>query len=97
MRRILLSISLLLLCFSLPAQASSTSNKSGLKWQPWSTDIFKQAKASKRFVLLDLEAVWCHWCHVMEEKTYDNPMVAALLKKHYLLVRADQDAHPDLS
>ena len=69
----------------------------GLHWQPWSDSVFVQAKSSHRFVLLDLEAVWCHWCHVMEATTYKDPKVIALLNSKYLLVRADQDARPDLS
>ena len=53
--------------------------------------------AEKRFVILDLEAVWCHWCHVMEKTTYADPEVKELLAAKYLPVRVDQDANPDLS
>ena len=48
-------------------------------------------------MILDLEAVWCHWCHVMEKTTYRDEKVVALLKSKYLTVRVDQDANPDLS
>jgi uncharacterized protein len=48
-------------------------------------------------VILDLEAVWCHWCHVMEKTTYADPEVKSLLASKYLPVRVDQDANPDLS
>src|SRR5262245_54339142 len=68
-----------------------------IDWQPWSDGVFERAAREKRFVLLDLEAVWCHWCHVMEETTYADPQVAALIRKTYLPVRVDQDANPDLS
>ncbi len=54
-------------------------------------------KPSNAFVILDLEAVWCHWCHVMEKTTYKDAKVVALLKSKYLPVRVDQDANPDLS
>ena len=53
--------------------------ESGLHWRGWSDAAFAEAKRSHRFVLLDLEAVWCHWCHVMDEKTYSDPKVIALL------------------
>src|SRR5277367_4085155 len=66
-------------------------------WQPWSNAVFAQAKQEKRFVLLDLEAVWCHWCHVMDEKTYSDPAVIKMLREHYIVVKADQDSRPDLS
>jgi uncharacterized protein YyaL (SSP411 family) len=66
-------------------------------WQPWTDDLFAQARQQHRFVLLDLEAVWCHWCHVMEEITYRDPAVLRLLESHYISVRVDQDSRPDLS
>lgn len=71
--------------------------KTGLVWESWSKDLFTRAKAENKFVILDLEAVWCHWCHVMEETTYNDPKVIDLLKSKYITVRVDQDANPDLS
>jgi hypothetical protein len=68
-----------------------------LQWQSWNKSIFEQAEAEGRFVLLDLEAVWCHWCHIMEETTYADPEVVALIRERYLPVRVDQDANPDLA
>src|SRR6202165_6298260 len=66
-------------------------------WQPWSDAAFEQAKREKKFILLDLEAVWCHWCHVMDETTYKTPEVIALIQSKYIPVRVDQDSRPDLS
>jgi hypothetical protein len=68
-----------------------------IEWQPWSETIFEQAQREHRFVLLDLEAVWCHWCHVMDEQTYADPKVVALVGSHYLPVKVDQDSRPDIS
>src|SRR5580704_7409459 len=76
---------------------SSSSSSGALKWLPWSDGVFSQAKREQRFVLLDLEAIWCHWCHVMDVTTYRDPKVIALLNKKYLTVRVDQDSRPDLS
>src|SRR5207245_1054220 len=59
----------------------------GPKWSDWGDDLFTRAAAEKRFVILDLEAVWCHWCHVMEKTTYANPEVRELLASNYLPVR----------
>jgi hypothetical protein len=70
---------------------------SAIDWKPWSDAVFDQAKRENKFVMLDLEAVWCHWCHVMDETTYKTPEVIALLKSKYITVRVDQDARPDLS
>jgi len=63
----------------------------------WSADLFEKAKKEDKFVLLDLQAVWCHWCHVMEDTTYQDPKVIGLIGKKYIPVRVDQDANPDLS
>lgn len=68
-----------------------------IQWQPWSDSIFEKAQREKRFVLLDLEAVWCHWCHVMDAQTYADPQVSALIRAHYLPVKIDQDSRPDLA
>jgi uncharacterized protein YyaL (SSP411 family) len=81
---------------SIPAETSPRP-RSHLDWQPWSDAVFTQAKREKRFVLLDLEAVWCHWCHVMDENTYSDAAVIKMLQAHYIVVKADQDARPDLS
>jgi uncharacterized protein YyaL (SSP411 family) len=67
------------------------------EWAGWNTDIFARATSEKRFVILDLEAVWCHWCHVMEQTTYADPKIEALIGAKYIPVRADQDANPDLA
>jgi uncharacterized protein len=66
-------------------------------WQDWSSAVFARAAAENRLVLLDLGAVWCHWCHVMEETTYQHPRVLELLRDHFVAVRVDQDARPDLA
>ncbi|HSZ10381.1 MAG TPA: DUF255 domain-containing protein [Steroidobacteraceae bacterium] len=63
----------------------------------WSDAVFVQAEKDRRFVILDLHAVWCHWCHVMDEKTYGDPKVQSLISKHYVAVSVDADSDPDLS
>ena len=77
--------------------AAQTAPASSLHWQPWSEEVFAQAKRENKFVILDLEAVWCHWCHVMEETTYRDPAVMVLMNERYIAVRVDQDSRPDLS
>jgi uncharacterized protein YyaL (SSP411 family) len=79
---------------SSPKTSASTPK---LNWLSWSDDVFAQARRENRFVLLDLEAVWCHWCHVMDVTTYKDEKVVALLNSKYVLVRVDQDSRPDLS
>src|SRR5580658_7221952 len=90
LRRILLT--LLVLCASARAAAPQE-----LQWEPWSDEVFQRAAREHRFVLMDLEAVWCHWCHVMSETTYSDPAVRALIASRYIAVRVDQDSRPDIS
>ena len=68
-----------------------------VKWNDWSEEVFARAKKEDKLVLLDLEAVWCHWCHVMDEKTYADPSVVHLMDKNVVAVKVDQDSRPDLS
>jgi uncharacterized protein YyaL (SSP411 family) len=91
---------LVLLCLGvlLPrAMMAEETSRAQIDWQPWSDEVFVQAAKEHRFVLLDLGAVWCHWCHVMEDVTYRDPKVIALIGQRYIAVRVDQDARPDLS
>ncbi len=80
---------------SAPPTASTAAGK--IHWYGWSDDVFAQAKREHKFVLLDLEAVWCHWCHVMDANTYSDAKVQKLLQAKYLAVKVDQDSRPDLS
>lgn len=75
----------------------AVDNADAIDWQPWSDEVFVKAKAEKKLVLLDVVAVWCHWCHVMDEITYRDPAVVKLVREHYIAVRVDQDARPDIS
>ncbi len=90
-------LSALVLLATLGARTSGGESSGSISWQAWSDDVFAQARRANRFVLLDLEAVWCHWCHVMDETTYGDPEVVALIRSRFLPVRVDQDARPDLA
>lgn len=79
------------------AESTDAGKRTAVSWVPYTETVFTAAKQSHKLVLLDLEAVWCHWCHVMEEKTYGNQEVANYIAAHYIAVKADQDSRPDLS
>ena len=68
-----------------------------LAWQRFDRTAFAAAAREKKLVLLHLGAGWCHWCHVMEEKTYGDPAVQALLAAHFIVTHVDQDADPAVS
>ena len=80
-----------------PKATSETAASTPIRWVSWNNDVFAQAKREHKFVLLDLEAVWCHWCHVMDETTYRDAEVRRLIRARYLAVKVDQDSRPDLS
>ena len=63
----------------------------------WSDQLFLDAQELKKPILLNLEANWCHWCHVMKEKNYNNPVIAKLLNDNFILVSIDQDTNPFLA
>ena len=77
--------------------ASMVARADGIAWQPWSEQVFAEAERDGRLVLLDMEAVWCHWCHVMDETTYRDPAVVKLMNEHFIAIKVDQDGNPALS
>ncbi len=91
--KILLAVTLL----AVSAPVGSETPAGAIPWRDWSPDVFAEARREGRFVLLDLGAVWCHWCHVMDETTYRDHKVIELVSRRYVAVRVDQDARPDLS
>lgn len=80
-----------------PAAAHAGAGVAAVHWLHSDTKAFAMARKQHRYVLLDLEAVWCHWCHVMDEKTYANGPVRSEIAAHYVALRIDQDSRPDLS
>ena len=67
-----------------------------IQWRPWGNEAFKQAQHSDRPILLSISAVWCHWCHVMDETTYSDPQVISIINERYVPVRIDRDLRPDI-
>ncbi len=65
-------------------------------WQPWSESAFERARRESKPVLLDIGAVWCHWCHVMDRESYENPETAALINRHFVAIKVDRDERPDV-
>ena len=94
--RFLLVLSFIALLAGQPAIAASLS-AGPIAWRSWSEKVFAEAKAQKKYVLLDVGAVWCHWCHVMDATTYRDPRVVKLIREHFIPVRVDQDSQPELS
>ncbi|GJL58711.1 MAG: thioredoxin domain-containing protein [Nitrospirales bacterium] len=67
-----------------------------VQWHEWGPDAFERAQAEDKLIILDLTAVWCHACHVMDQTTYINPRIVQLLNTKFIPVRVDTDQRPDL-
>jgi uncharacterized protein YyaL (SSP411 family) len=66
-------------------------------WSSWERAAFDHAREHDKIILINVVAQWCHWCHVMDETTYEDPEVAALLAEHFVTIRVDSDARPDIA
>ena len=82
------------------ARASSAYLRSAMhqpiQWQEWGVEAFAAAQAANKPMLLDIGAVWCHWCHVMDRESYDDPEIAAIVNQHFIAVKVDRDERPDI-
>src|SRR5208337_3195120 len=67
-----------------------------VKWNAWGEAAFARAQAEDKPMLLDIGAVWCHWCHVMDRESYENPEIAALINRNFIAVKVDRDERPDV-
>jgi uncharacterized protein len=65
-------------------------------WHEWGEEAFAHARAEGKPILLDIGAVWCHWCHVIDRESYENPEIAAMINQFYVPVKVDRDERPDV-
>jgi uncharacterized protein YyaL (SSP411 family) len=67
-----------------------------IDWHEWGEEAFEKARAEGKPVLLDIGAVWCHWCHVIDRESYENAEIAAVINRLYIPVKVDRDERPDV-
>jgi uncharacterized protein YyaL (SSP411 family) len=67
-----------------------------IQWHEWGEEAFATAQRENKPILLDIGAVWCHWCHVMDRESYDNPEIAEIVNQHFVAVKVDRDERPDI-
>src|SRR5205807_1176949 len=65
-------------------------------WHPWGEAALERARVEDKPILLDIGAVWCHWCHVMDGESYEDPEVAELLNRDFVCIKVDRDERPDV-
>jgi uncharacterized protein len=67
-----------------------------IDWYEWGEAAFARAKADDKPMLLDVGAVWCHWCHVIDRESYENPEIAKIISANFVAVKVDRDERPDV-
>ena len=67
-----------------------------VQWMEWGEAAFDRAVSEDKPILLDIGAVWCHWCHVMDRESYENAETARIINEHFVAVKVDRDERPDV-
>jgi len=82
------------------SRASSSYLRSAMhqpiQWHQWGEEAFAAARRENKPILLDIGAVWCHWCHVMDRESYDDPEIAKVVNDNFIAVKVDRDERPDI-
>lgn len=82
------------------SQASSAYLRSArhqpIQWHEWGEEAFAEAQRESKPILLDIGAVWCHWCHVMDRESYESPQIAEIISKNFIAIKVDRDERPDV-
>ena len=65
-------------------------------WHPWSPEVFEKARAQDKPVFLSIGYSTCHWCHVMENESFSDPDIAALMNDTFVCVKVDREERPDV-
>ena len=67
-----------------------------VEWYPWGEEAFERARAEDRPIFLSIGYATCHWCHVMEHESFEDPIVAALMNEAFVNVKVDREERPDV-
>jgi uncharacterized protein len=67
-----------------------------IDWHEWGDGAFTLAQRQDKPILLDIGAVWCHWCHVIDRESYENPDTAKIINEHFVPVKVDRDERPEV-
>ena len=67
-----------------------------VNWRPWSPSALEDAKKEDKLVLVSVGYSSCHWCHVMEEETFEDEEVAKLMNENFINIKVDREERPDV-
>ncbi|MEZ4653883.1 MAG: thioredoxin domain-containing protein [Candidatus Eisenbacteria bacterium] len=65
-------------------------------WYPWGEPAFEKARAEDKPIFLSVGYAACHWCHVMEHESFEDPEIAALMNEQFVNVKVDREERPDV-
>src|SRR5690348_9663312 len=65
-------------------------------WQPWDESALAQARAEDRPILVSIGYSACHWCHVMERESFEDPEIARLMNERFVCIKVDREERPDV-
>src|ERR671929_1633940 len=65
-------------------------------WLPWGPEALNRARAEDRPLLVSIGYSACHWCHVMEHESFEDPETAALMNERFVCVKVDREERPDV-
>ena len=65
-------------------------------WYPWGQDAFDRARQENKPIFLSIGYSTCHWCHVMEHESFENPAIAEVLARHFVSIKVDREERPDV-
>jgi len=67
-----------------------------VNWQPWGEKALNQAKSENKLLLISIGYSACHWCHVMEHESFEDPEVARVMNRHFVCIKIDREERPDI-
>ncbi len=65
-------------------------------WYPWGEEALEKARAEGKPIFLSIGYAACHWCHVMEHESFEDPETAAVMNEHFVNIKVDREERPDL-
>ncbi|WBA40195.1 thioredoxin domain-containing protein [Hymenobacter canadensis] len=65
-------------------------------WYPWGEEALQRARAEQKPIVVSIGYAACHWCHVMERESFENPQVAAVMNAHFVCIKVDREERPDV-
>ena len=67
-----------------------------VEWYPWGPEALKKAKKENKLIIISIGYSACHWCHVMEHESFEDPEVARIMNENFICIKVDREERPDI-